>query len=265
MGVVNVTPDSFSDGGRFDAVDAAVAHALALVEQGAQFIDVGGESSRPGAEPVDAATECARVVPVIAALRPRTDAVISIDTTKAEVAQAALAAGAEVVNDISAGRADPALMPLVAKAGAGFVLMHMRGTPQTMQLGELRAADRVGEMVDHLAARVEAAMAAGVAREALCLDPGIGFGKTVEQNCALIGQLPRLGALGRPVLVGASRKSFLGALTDRPVEARGPATFAACAAAIWQGAQVLRVHDVAEVRDVVRVVEAIRATAQVGP
>lgn len=264
MGVVNVTPDSFSDGGRLAGVEAAVAHALRLVDEGAQIIDIGGESSRPGAAPVGEAEERARVVPVVAALRARSSVCVSVDTVKAAVADAALAAGADVVNDITALGGDPEMAAVVAARGAGLVLMHMRGRPATMQRGDLSSPDLVGEVVDHLGERLDAARAAGIAADAICLDPGIGFGKTFEQNLSLVGELHRLRALGRPVLVGASRKAFLGHLTGRAVEARDVATAAASACAVWQGAQVLRVHAVAAVRDAVRVAAAMRWAAVAG-
>lgn len=264
MGVVNVTPDSFSDGGRLAGVEAAVGHALRLVDEGAQIIDVGGESSRPGAMPVDEAEERARVVPVVAALRARSAVCISVDTVKAAVADAALAAGADVINDITALGGDPDMAAVAAAHGAGVVLMHMRGRPATMQRGDLSSPDLVGEVVDHLRGRLDAALAAGIAADAICLDPGIGFGKTFEQNLSLVGELRRLRALGRPVLVGASRKAFLGQLTGRAVEARDVATAAASACAVWQGAHVLRVHAVGAVRDAVRVAAAMRWAAVAG-
>lgn len=258
MGVLNVTPDSFSDGGRFADAEAAVLHALAMVAAGAEIVDVGGESSRPGAEPVPAEVEIGRVVPVVAALRARCDAIISIDTTKAAVADAALAAGAEIINDITGLTGDPAMAPLAAARGAGVVLMHMRGRPATMQVGDLSSPDVVAAVSDWLARRIDEAMGAGIDREAICIDPGVGFGKTVEQNVALVARLPELAALGRPVLLGVSRKSFLGALTGRPVGERGPATAAAHAVSVLRGAHVLRVHDVAAARDVVTVATALR-------
>ena len=256
-GILNVTPDSFSDGGRFVDLSAAVEHGLALVAAGADLIDIGGESSRPGADPVPAAMEIERVAPVVAALRARTDVTLSVDTTKAAVAAAALDAGADVVNDITALTGDPDMVALVAARGAGVVLMHMRGTPKTMQTGPLASDDVVGEVVTWLGARIEAVVAAGVAREAVVVDPGIGFGKTVEQNLQLIAGLPRLAALGRPVLVGASRKSFIGAVTGREVDARAFGTAAAHACAVWQGAHLLRVHDVAAARDVAQLTAAV--------
>lgn len=282
MGVLNATPDSFSDGGRFFSddehfssggkhlpadgsagedrrarVERAVEHALAMVAAGAHIVDIGGESSRPGAEPVPVEVELDRVVPVIEGLRARSAVCISVDTTKAAVARAAMAAGADVINDITALAGDPEMPAVAAETGAGVVLMHMRGTPRTMQKGDLSSPDIVGEVAHFLAGRIEAACAAGVARDAICVDPGIGFGKTLDQNLALIAGLWRLLPLGCPVLLGASRKSFLGALTDRPVEGRAFATAAACAIGVWNGAHVVRVHDVGEMRDVLRVAGAL--------
>ncbi len=258
MGVLNVTPDSFSDGGRFVRTQAAIDHALHMVAAGADLIDVGGESSRPGAVPVSTEVELERVVPVIEGLRARCDVALSIDTTKAAVAEAAIAAGADIINDISALQADPEMVGVAARSGAGVVLMHMRGTPQTMQRGDLSSPDIVAEVRDVLAARVAAVVAAGVAPEAICVDPGIGFGKTGAQNLALVARLGALAALGRPVLLGVSRKSFLGALTGRPVDARDWATAAASAVGVMGGAHLLRVHDVAAMRDVATVAAALR-------
>ncbi len=259
MGVLNVTPDSFSDGGRFDGAQAAVAHGRAMCAAGARIIDIGGESSRPGAEPVPAEVELRRVLPVIEGLRAASDVCISIDTTKAAVARAALDAGADVVNDISAMTADPEMPALIAERGAGAVLMHMRGRPKTMQRGDLRSSDIVGEVAGYLAERVEALCAAGVDRAAICVDPGIGFGKTVDQNLELVAGLDRLADLDRPILLGVSRKSFIGAVTDRPVDGRLFGTAAACAIGAWLGAHVLRVHDIGEMRDVVRMTAALAA------
>ena len=264
MGVLNVTPDSFSDGGRFEGLERAVAHGLAMVEAGARIIDVGGESSRPGAEPVPAELECARVVPVIEALRARADVCISIDTVKATVARAALAAGADVVNDITAMTGDEWMPAVAAEHGAGVVLMHMRGRPKTMQQGDLSSPDIVEEVAGYLSERVEALVAAGVPRAAICVDPGIGFGKTVEQNLALVAGLPRLVAGGRPILLGVSRKSFIGAVTGRAVHDRLAGTDAVHAIGVWLGAHIVRVHDVAEARDVVRMAGALRAARDTG-
>lgn len=259
MGILNVTPDSFSDGGHFLDPATAITHALDTLRH-ADIIDVGGESTRPGADPVPVEVERARVVPVIAALRSRTDALISIDTSKAEVARAAIDAGADLVNDVT-GLADPAMRAVVAEAGVGAVIMHMRGQPKTMQRGDLASDDIAADVLAFFEARLQAAEAAGIAPEAICLDPGIGFGKTVAQNCALIAAIPKLSGLGRPILVGASRKSFLGALTGRAVDAREAATLAVGACAQWLGAQVLRVHDVDAAHDARQIVAAIRGAA----
>ena len=247
MGILNVTPDSFSDGGRFLSPDAAVERALAMEKEGADIIDVGGESSRPGAEPVPVEEELRRVLPVLERLRGKLRIPISIDTTKAEVAEAALRAGASIVNDISALRFDPAMAPLVAKFGAGLVLMHMLGTPKTMQQAP-HYEDVVTEVRDFLAERAQYAQSQGIPREAIAVDPGIGFGKTVEHNLELLRRLPELVELGFPVLVGPSRKSFIGAILGFGVEERLEGTLAACAVAVVRGADILRVHDVKEVR-----------------
>jgi dihydropteroate synthase len=245
MGVVNVTPDSFSDGGRFVAPEAAVAHGCRLAAEGAAVLDVGGESTRPGAAPVDAVTECARVVPVIQGLAASLAVPISVDTTKAAVAEAALDAGATIVNDVSAGRADPAMLGLVAAAGAGYVAMHMQGEPRTMQV-DPTYDDVVRDVGAFLAERVRAARAAGIGEESVLADPGIGFGKTLGQNLDLLAALPDLtAAAGAPLLVGTSRKSFLGRLVgeDDPA-ARDDATLATVVWALERGAAVVRVHDV---------------------
>jgi len=247
MGILNVTPDSFSNGGRFLSPDAAVERALAMEKEGADIIDVGGESSRPGAEPVPVEEELRRVLPVLERLRGKLRIPISIDTTKAEVAEAALRAGASIVNDISALRFDPAMAPLVAKFGAGLVLMHMLGTPKTMQQAP-HYEDVVTEVRDFLAERAQYAQSQGIPREAIAVDPGIGFGKTVEHNLELLRRLPELVELGFPVLVGPSRKSFIGAILGLGVEERLEGTLAACAVAVVRGADILRVHDVKEVR-----------------
>ncbi len=256
LGVLNVTPDSFSDGGRFVEPAMAVEHALRMVEQGADAVDIGGESTRPGSRPVPTQLEIDRVVPVIEALRARTDAMISVDTSKSAVAEAALRAGADVVNDVTA-LGDPEMAGVVARFEAGLVLMHMRGTPETMQQGDLSTGDVVLDVAGFLVERGKRAVDAGVPEDAICVDPGIGFGKTVAQNLALVARLSELVALRRPVLLGVSRKSFLGAVTGRPVEERGYGTAAACAAGVLAGAHVLRVHDVAEMRDVALVASAI--------
>ncbi|MBC7092546.1 dihydropteroate synthase [Candidatus Bipolaricaulota bacterium] len=258
VGVVNVTPDSFSDGGRFFDPDAAAAHALRLAKEGADLVDIGGESSRPGAEPVPAEEELRRVLPVIERLRGRLGVPMSVDTTKAAVAEAALQAGAQIVNDISALRADPGMARVVAGHGALVVLMHMQGTPRTMQLAP-HYQDVVREVRSFLAERIEAAAAVGIDRDLVAVDPGIGFGKTVEHNLDLLRRLDELGELGRPILVGPSRKSFLGAVLGLPVAERLEATLAACAVAVARGADMVRVHDVAPVRRAVDLAVRLRA------
>lgn len=248
MGVLNVTPDSFSDGGRYANLDAAVAYGVQLYRAGAHLIDIGGESTRPGAARVDAPTEAARVLPVIRELAAA-GVPLSIDTTRAAVAAAAVAAGVVVVNDVSGGLADPAMAGLVAEAGCPWVLMHWRGSSQRMQdLAVYR--DVVAEVRDELSARVDAAVAAGVAPERLVLDPGLGFAKRAEHNWALSARLDVLVGLGHPVLFGASRKSYLGALLSdpdgvaRPVDGREAATIATSVLAVAAGAWGVRVHDV---------------------
>lgn len=247
MGIVNVTPDSFSDGGQLETAAAAIAHGLRLVQQGADILDVGGESTRPGAQPVAETEELDRVVPVIAGLRARWDGPISIDTLKPAVARAAVGAGATMWNDVSALGASPDSPVVAAGLGCDVVLMHMQGEPQTMQT-DPRYGDVVGEVSDTLVQRATAAMAAGVARERIWLDPGIGFGKTLDHNLALIRQLDALTATGFPVLFGASRKRMIQALdasaTD-PLDRLGGSLALALAAA-RQGASIIRVHDVRE-------------------
>lgn len=256
MGIVNATPDSFSDGGEHLDAAAAADHARAMALAGAAIVDVGGESTRPGAAPVPVEEEIARVRPVLAALAGEAMAApVSIDTRHAAVARVALDAGAVLVNDVSAG-ADPDMLPLVAERGAGMCLMHMRGEPATMQ-DDPRYDDVVSEVVTFLHARLEAAVRAGVAEDAILLDPGIGFGKTVEHNLALLAGLPRIVALGRPVLVGVSRKGFLGAVTGRAVHDRLAASIGAGLAAVARGAAVLRVHDVPETVDALAAFTAI--------
>lgn len=256
MGILNVTPDSFSDGGRYPTLDAAVAQALAMEADGADILDVGGESTRPGSEPVSEEEERARVVPVIEAVRRQSSMTISIDTTKAGVARAALEAGAQIVNDVSACTADADMVHVVRVHGAGLVLMHMLGTPRTMQR-DPRYADVVGEVGDALAARVQALADAGVSPDCMAVDPGIGFGKTAEHNTRLLGRLDALVALGRPVVVGLSRKSMVGALTGRPPGQRLAGSLAGLAWSVAHGAAVLRVHDVAASRDALLVTMAL--------
>ena len=255
MGIVNVTPDSFSDGGLYLDADAAVAHGHQLLADGADLVDVGGESTRPGAPPVDADEERRRVEPVVRELSD-IGASVSIDTSKATVAEAALDAGARIVNDVTAFVADPELADVCAARGCGVVLMHMQGTPRTMQ--ENPTYDDVVEDVRaFLAARIEFAVARGVEEDAIWVDPGIGFGKTVEHNLELLRRLGELRALGRPILIGTSRKSFLGKLTGREAQARLGGTIASNVIALANGAEVLRVHDVAPMRDALVVAGAI--------
>jgi len=254
MGVINVTPDSFSDGGEWLDPDAAIAHGRELVAQGAAILDVGGESTRPGAEPVTAAEELRRVVPVLEGLAGA-GARLSIDTSKAAVAAAALDAGATFVNDVTALRGDPAMAALVAERGCGVCLMHMLGEPRTMQR-DPRYDDVVDDVKAFLAQRLELAVAAGIAEEHVWLDPGIGFGKTVDHNLELLARLDELVALGRPVVVGTSRKSFLGVITGREAGERVPATIATNVLALARGARVFRVHDVAQARDALLVAAA---------
>jgi dihydropteroate synthase len=260
MGVVNVTPDSFSDGGQFAEVDAAVAHAARLAEEGADVLDVGGESTRPGSQPVSAEEERRRVVPVIEGIRaagvmPR----ISIDTSKAAVAAAAIDAGADYVNDVTALRGDPDLAGVVVDRGADVCLMHMLGSPRTMQ-DDPRYDDVVDEVKAFLEERMAAAVRAGIAEQRIELDPGIGFGKTVTHNLELIDRLDEIVALGRPVVLGTSRKAFLGRITGRAEpRARTAATLATLVLGLERGARVFRVHDVAPARDALAVAAATLA------
>jgi dihydropteroate synthase len=256
MGIVNVTPDSFSDGGRYLDTGKAVDRGLELVAAGADIIDVGGESTRPGSRPVPKAEEAGRVLPVVEGLRRQTRALISVDTTKAAVAGAALEAGADIVNDTSAFRFDPAMPGVVARAGAGVVLMHMRGTPLTMQAAP-RYDDLVGEIAAFLADRIRLAGAAGIPEERIIVDPGIGFGKTVEHNLELLRRQADFIALGRPLLLGFSRKAFLGALLGLPPDERLEGTIAAAVLSVERGAHILRVHDVGPVARAVRAAEAV--------
>jgi dihydropteroate synthase len=254
MGIVNVTPDSFSDGGEFLAADAAVAHGRELLAAGADIVDVGGESTRPGAAEVPADEEIERVLPVVEALAGE-GATVSIDTSKAVVAEAALEAGAAIVNDVTA-LADPRMAPVCAERGPEVILMHMKGTPRTMQDDPVYA-DVVTDVRDFLAARIGFALEAGIAEERIWVDPGIGFGKRVEHNLELIARLGELSELGRPIVVGASRKTFIGRVTGRDVSDRLGGSIAAVVLGLSRGADVLRVHDVAETLQAVRVAERI--------
>ena len=260
MGIVNVTPDSFYDGGHYAAPEQAVAHALELVEQGADILDIGAESTRPGAQPVNEADEAARLIPVVRELARRVQVPISVDTTKAKVAQLALDAGAAIVNDISAMQLDEEMAAVVARAGAAIVLLHMQGTPQTMQASP-QYEDVVAEVAQFLEARLQAALRAGIARTNIVLDPGIGFGKLLVHNLDLLNGLSSLAMLKRPLLVGLSRKAFIGQITGRSVTHREWGTAAAVALAVDRGAQVLRVHDVAMMADVVKVAAAVKSRA----
>jgi dihydropteroate synthase len=265
MGILNVTPDSFSDGGRHDTVEAAVAHGLRMSAAGADYVDVGGESTRPGARRVDVGEELRRVLPVITELA-RLGIPVSIDTTRAAVATAAVAAGAVMVNDVSGGLADPAMASVVAEVGVPWVLMHRRGHSRDMY-AEATYEDVVADVRRELCERVDAALAAGVAAERLVVDPGLGFAKQPEHDLALLAGLEGIAALGFPVLVGASRKRFLGALlatadgSPRPADQRDSATLATSVLAARAGAWGVRVHDVPGSADAVRVVTAVAATA----
>ncbi|MFA9444164.1 dihydropteroate synthase [Egicoccus sp. AB-alg6-2] len=263
MGIVNVTPDSFADGGAHYAPDdhpgAALRHGRALLEAGADVLDVGGESTRPGADPIDVDEELRRVIPVVEALAEE-GAVVSIDTTKARVAREAVAAGAAIVNDVSAGGVDDELVPTVAELGVAYVLMHRRGTPRTMQ-DQAEYTDVVGEVFDFLADRLDHIQAAGVGRELVVVDPGIGFAKTAEHNLVLLRRLREFTSLGRPVLIGTSRKAFLGRVTGATsTDDRVVASVTSAALAVRSGARIVRVHDVAETVQALAVAHAI-ATA----
>ncbi len=265
MGILNTTPDSFSDGGRFYSYDAAVQQGLKLAADGAGILDIGGESSRPFARPVPAEEEKKRVIPVIKALAEKIRIPISIDTVKSEVAEAALDAGASIINDISALEKDPGMASLAARRNVPVILMHMKGTPQTMQI-DPDYDDLLGEITDYLSQRAEFAMETGIRKENIILDPGIGFGKTVEHNLMIIRHLDRITRLGFPVLLGPSRKSFiqniLGRSNDRPVgpenRETGAGTLAAVATSVIHGAHIVRVHDVAGLRPFLNIIDAVQ-------
>ncbi|MFC1498261.1 dihydropteroate synthase [Verrucomicrobiota bacterium] len=258
MGILNVTPDSFSDGGRFYDREAAINHGLRMVKEGADIIDIGGESTRPGAEAVNTETELGRVIPVIEKLKEKSDTVISIDTMKAEVAHRAIEAGASIINDVSAMNHDAEMPGVAAETGAGVVLMHMKGTPHNMQ-DNPQYDDVVTEVRDYLKACVDNLIARGVNRDTLAVDPGIGFGKTVDQNVELLAGLELLAELGFPVVVGLSRKSFLGKLTGcKKADKRLPASLAALSFCALKGAHVMRVHDARESFDAVRVIAVLK-------
>ena len=256
MGILNVTPDSFSDGGTYDSFDLALAQAERLIADGADILDIGGESTRPFAAPVPLAEELQRTIPIIEAVRRQHDIPISIDTTKAEVARQALAAGADIINDISALRHDPGMLDIVRDTSVPVILMHMQGTPADMQV-EPHYDDVVAEVLLFFEERIASLTTRGVARERLIIDPGIGFGKTVSHNLSLLKHLHRLTALGLPVLLGHSRKRFLGELSGLAVQQRDPLTAVVSALSVREGVSIIRVHDVAATRQAVRLAEAI--------
>lgn len=258
MGIVNVTPDSFSDGGAFFDARRAIEHGLRLAAEGADILDVGGESTRPGAEPVSAEAECQRVLPVIEALARDASVPVSVDTSKSLVALRALDAGAAIINDVTALRGDPEMAAVAARSGAPLVLMHMQGTPRTMQQHP-HYANLMGEVLAYLRASMALAADAGVSEEQLVVDPGLGFGKALEHNLELLRRLGELRSLGRPILAGPSRKSFIGKLTGAPVGERLFGTAAAVALAIERGAHILRVHDVAAMRQAALLADALGA------
>jgi dihydropteroate synthase len=255
MGVVNVTPDSFSDGGLYLQPTEALRHALALVEDGADIIDIGGQSTKPGSDPVTEDEEFKRVLPVVEMLAEEWSGPISIDTSSSRVAREALAAGAGIVNDIAALSGDPELAGVTAEHGAACILMHMQGTPATMQENP-SYDDVMGEICGVLTEAVERAQTAGIGEDQIAVDPGIGFGKTTEHNLAILKHLPELGVLGKPIVIGTSRKGFIGNVLDLPVEERLEGTLATAAYAVAQGARIVRVHDVKPVVRAVRMVEA---------
>jgi dihydropteroate synthase len=255
-GILNVTPDSFSDGGRFLEPEAALKHAEKMIKDGADVIDVGGESTRPRSTPVEESDEIARVVPVISGLVKRFDAIVSVDTYKASVAKAALDAGAHIVNDVSALRFDPKLAEVTAAYGAGLILMHMKGTPANMQ-DDPQYDDVMSEITSFLGKAIENAGTAGVRFGSIMIDPGIGFGKRLAHNLTILKNLSRLKSLQRPIMVGPSRKSFIGQLLDLPVEERLPGTLAAIAVCVLSGASMVRVHDVKEGREAIAIADAV--------
>ncbi len=263
MGVLNLTSDSFSDGGRYVSLDTALAHARRMAEEGADIIDVGGESTRPGAQPVPEQQELDRVIPVIERLRRELPCVLSIDTMKPAVMRAACAAGAQIVNDVNALRA-PGAIEAVRDAGAAACLMHMQGEPRTMQVAP-GYVDVLAEVTDFFLERVHECVDYGLSRQSLLLDPGFGFGKTLEHNLGLLARLPAIVALGFPVLVGLSRKSMFQKLCGAAIDQRLPASLAAATAAVLGGAVIVRAHDVRETRDAVSVAAAIRAAGEAGP
>ncbi len=256
MGTINVTPDSFSEGGSFFQTEQAIKQGERLASEGADILDVGGESTRPFSEPVDAQEELRRVIPVISELAQRTSIPISIDTCKAQVARAALDAGATIINDISALRFDPEMVQVAATAKVPLILMHMQGTPGTMQI-DPHYGSLLSEIIAFLEERIQYACIAGVPREQIIVDPGIGFGKTVNHNLLLIKHLHVFATLGQPILLGTSRKSFIGAVLDKEVTEREPGTWATVCACIIKGAHIVRVHEVATCRQIADMIDAI--------
>lgn len=256
MGVLNVTPDSFYDGGRFFEPQRAIERAFELAEQGIDILDIGGESSRPGSEPIPVEEELKRVIPVIKEIRPHLKCLLSIDTTKALVAKAALEEGADIINDISALRADPEMSQLVARSQAGLVLMHMKGTPKTMQLNPYYD-DVIGEIASFFQERIAVALEAGIRKEQILLDPGIGFGKRLEDNLKLINGLDAFLFLNRPILIGLSRKSFIGQILNLPPEERLEGTIASAVISFIRGALIFRVHDPLAISRALKVAQAI--------
>jgi dihydropteroate synthase len=257
MGILNVTPDSFSDGGKFNTTSAALTQAQTMVAAGADIIDIGGQSTRPGAEQISLETELERVLSVLELLRPLIDVPISVDTTRAEVAKAAIQAGADIVNDISAGTFDPQMLPTVASLDVPIILMHIRGNPQTMQQ-LTNYQDLIGDIYNFLSEKITAAKLLGIDHNKIIIDPGIGFAKNQEQNLEILRQLRSLKKLNSPILVGVSRKSFIGNILNQPdPKLRVWGTAAACCAAVFNGADILRVHDVEEMQQVTLVADAI--------
>lgn len=256
MGILNATPDSFSDGGKFQGLEKAVERALQMVKEGADIIDIGGESTRPGAKPVQTLEEIERTVPIIGKLRAQSDCFISIDTQKVDVARAAIAAGADIINDVSA-LSDPQMAAVAAESGAGLVLMHMLGSPETMQ-NNPHYDDVVSNVRNFLEERMDSAVSQGVSPLQIVLDPGIGFGKTDAHNLALLNGIGELAASGRPVLIGVSRKSLFGRLLGRETDDRLAGSLAAAAFSVMHGARILRVHDVKESCDAIRLVDTLR-------
>jgi dihydropteroate synthase len=260
MGVLNVTPDSFSDGGEFFATEAAVKHGVEMARSGAEIIDIGGESTRPGARPISPNEEMRRVVPVIEQIAPAISAQISIDTSKPEVARAAIEAGASIINDVTGGRGDPGMFALAAEKRVALIIVHMQGTPQTMQLNPTYR-DVLGEVADFFRQQFAEAVRSGVDPMCIAFDPGIGFGKTVAHNLELLANLPRIQVESRPMVVGVSRKSFLGKISDLPAD-RASATVALTSLLRARGAHVLRVHDVLPNASALRATEAVLAATR---